>query len=110
MAPLSDIMKRTAHPLRVERLEDRDVPAVFGVPWLDGSNLTLSFAPDGTPTMGGSSTLSQTLSALGDNAAKLQILRAFQTWAEQANVNIGVVADGGQSFDTNGAIQGDTRF
>lgn len=105
-------MKDSQRSLRfaVERLEDRDVPAVFGVPWLDGSNLTLSFAPDGTSTLQGSNVLSQTLSALGSDAARLEILRAFQTWAEHANVNIGVVADGGQAYGANGAIQGDTRF
>src|SRR5262245_4381539 len=103
-------MKKIPLRLAVERLEARDVPATFGVPWLDGSNLTLSFAPDGTATFDGVSNLSQTLSPLGLNAAKLEILRAFQTWASQANVNIGVVADGGQAFGSNGAIQGDTRF
>ncbi len=105
-------MKTARLPLRfaVERLEDRDVPAVFGVPWLDGSNLTLSFAPDGTSTFHGSSELSQLLSGLGSNASKLEILRALQTWAEFANINIGVVADGGQAYGVNGSIQGDTRF
>src|SRR5262249_9217940 len=92
-------------PLRaVERLEERDVPAVFGVPWLDGSNLTLSFAPDGTSVLGDSSVLSQSLAPLGDSTAKLEILRAFQTWVEQANVNIGLIPDGGQAFGANGAI------
>src|SRR5262249_46873170 len=103
-------MKKNPLRLAMERLESRDVPATFGVPWLDGSNLTLSFAPDGTTTFDGPSALSQTLNSLGANAAKLEILRAFQTWASQANVNIGVVADGGQPFGANGAIQGDTRF
>ncbi len=102
--------KHNPVPLAVERLEDRAVPATFGVPWLDGSNLTLSFAPDGTATFDGASNLSQTLTPLGLNAAKLEILRAFQTWASQANVNIGVAADGGQAFGSNGAIQGDQRF
>ena len=104
-------MNSLRRPVRfaIERLEDRDVPAVFGVPWLDGSNITLSFAPDGTSTFHGPSELSQMLSAIGPNA-RLEILRAFQTWAENANVNIGVVADGGQDFAANGSIQGDPRF
>ena len=36
--------------LVVEILEDRAVPATFGVPWNDPGHLTLSFAPDGTAT------------------------------------------------------------
>src|SRR5262249_11024459 len=39
-----------------------------------------------------------------------EILRAFQTWAVQANINIGVVADGGQPFGSAGRPQGDPRF
>ena len=43
-------MRRPKPPaLRLEALEDRAVPAVFGEPWLDGRHLTLSFAPAGTP-------------------------------------------------------------
>ena len=38
--------------LGVERLEERAVPATFGVPWADPSRLTLSFAPDGTSVAG----------------------------------------------------------
>src|SRR5581483_6828948 len=38
------------------------------------------------------------------------ILRAFQTWAVNLNVNVSVKADGGQPLGTRGAIQGDARF
>jgi hypothetical protein len=96
--------------LRVERLEDRCVPATFGVAWPDGMHLTLSFAPDGTPIAGDPSSLDSLLAPLGDSAARLEILRAFQTWAVNGNLNIGVVADGGQDFAVGGAIQGDPRF
>src|SRR5438067_10773554 len=69
-------------PLGLERLEDRDVPAVFGTPWPDGQHLTLSFAPDGTAVDGRASTLTTTLNGqtLGANWQR-EILRAFQTWA-----------------------------
>src|SRR2546423_1265855 len=33
----------------LECLEDRCTPATSGVTWPDGTHLTLSFAPDGTP-------------------------------------------------------------
>src|SRR5262245_34712535 len=92
-----------------ERLEDRCVPATFGQPWLDGQHLTLSFAPDGTLIAGEASTLTATLAALGPTA-RFEILRAFQTWAANANLNLGLVADGGQHFGIGGAIQGDPRF
>src|SRR5438105_3165479 len=96
--------------LQVERLEDRCVPATFGVAWPDGMHLTLSFAPDGTVIAGDPSSLNSLLHPLGNSAAELEVLRAFQTWAVNANLNIGVVADGGQDFNTGGAIQGDPRF
>src|SRR5947199_46860 len=46
-------MKRTPRPLHLESLEDRSLPATFGVPWPDPGHLTLSFVPDGTQYSGG---------------------------------------------------------
>src|SRR5690606_14970847 len=34
----------------------------------------------------------------------------FQTWAMHANINIGLVGDGGQALGSVGAVQGDARF
>src|SRR6478736_3125764 len=83
----------------------------FGVPWPEASNLTLSFAPDGTQIGSQTSKLFQTL-AQGDSPANWQedVLRAFQTWAVEANVNIGLLPDGGQAVGTPGLKQGDPRF
>jgi hypothetical protein len=87
------------------------VPATFGVPWHDASNLTLSFAPDGTQIAGHTSSLFQTMNAQEPTAVWQQaILRAFQTWAVQANINIGVVADSGDPFGVSGLSQHDPRF
>jgi len=94
---------------RLVALEDRTVPATFGNPWLDGMHVTLSFAPDGTNVSGVQSDLSSYLADLGP-AARLNVLRAFQTWAIHANLNVGLVGDGGQAFSSGGAIQGDARF
>src|SRR5262249_30697856 len=89
--------------LTVELLEDRAVPATFGVPWTDPSRLTLSFAPDGTSIAGHTSSLIQTLNAQQPAAVwQQEILQAFQTWAVQANINIGLVNDGGQAFGIAG--------
>ena len=97
--------------LDVESLEDRAVPATFGVPWADPGRLTLSFAPDGTAIAGHTSSLFQTLNAQQSTAAwEKDILLAFQTWAVQANINIGLVSDGGEAFGTAGPSQHDPRF
>jgi hypothetical protein len=42
--------------------------------------------------------------------SRFELLRAFQTWVANANLNVGVVADGGQDFSVGGALQGDPRF
>ncbi len=97
--------------LVVELLEGRAVPATFGVPWADPGRLTLSFAPDGTSIASHTSTLFQTLDAQQPTAAwEKEILQAFQTWAVQANINIGLVNDGGEAFGTAGPSQHDPRF
>jgi hypothetical protein len=97
--------------LNVECLENRAVPATFGVPWADPSRLTLSFAPDGTAIADHSSSLFQTLDSQQSTAAwQREILQAFQTWAVQANINIGLVNDGGEAFGTPGPAQHDPRF
>lgn len=100
-----------SRPLCLELLEDRVTPATFGNPWPDAFHLTLSFAPDGTPVDGMTSTLQQTLNAVAPTATwQREILRAFQTWAVQANINIGVVTDQGLALGTPGRPQGDDRF
>src|SRR5262249_32579442 len=59
----------------------------------------------------GANSLFQTLAQTGATAGwQREILRAFQTWAVNANIDIGVVADGGQALGALGAVQGDSRF
>src|SRR4051794_38494151 len=95
----------------VESLEDRRVPATFGVPWSDPGHLTMSFVPDGTPIAGHVSSLFQALNAQGPTATwQRDVLRAFQTWAVNANVNIGLVGDAGLALGAAGAAQHDARF
>src|SRR5688572_27167120 len=97
--------------LFLEQLETRCTPATSGVTWPDGAHLTLSFVPDGTQVAGNSSSLFSTLNAVAPTSVwEREIVRAFQTWASQANVNVGVVADGGQALGTTGVVQGDNRF
>lgn len=104
-------MKPVRRPFRVEPLEDRTVPAMLGSAWPDAAALALSFAPDGTANGQVGSSLSQTLNQVAPAAVwKREILRAVQTWVAAANVNVGLVGDGGQAFGAPGDIQGDVRF
>src|SRR6516165_1749164 len=108
---LSQRRRNRRRRLDMELLESRAVPATFGVPWADPSRLTLSFAPDGTTIAGHTSSVFRTLNAQQPSAAwQHEILQAFQTWAVQANINIGLVTDGGQAFGTSGPPQHDPRF
>jgi hypothetical protein len=102
-------LKNRSFGLGFEPLEPRTVPTAFGIPWADPGHMTLSFAPDGTPTPLGSSSLTRTLGSAGSDWQR-EVLRGFQTWAALTNINIGVVRDGGQSFGASGAVQGDNRF
>ncbi len=95
----------------LEQLEDRCVPVTWGNPWPDATHLTLSFAPDGTAAGGLQSELSRTLDEAAPTASwQREVLRAFQAWAVHANINIGLVADGGQALAASGRPQGDARF
>lgn len=97
--------------LTVERLEDRYAPATFGNPWPDALHLSLSFAPDGTQVGDRQSNLFSALnSQLPAAVWQTAIVRAFDTWADYANINISVVGDNGLPFGTPGPIQGDSRF
>src|SRR5580704_12533044 len=96
--------------LTIEQLEDRIQPSTTGLPW-PSRNLTLSFVPDGTMVDGYQSSLFQTLgSQVSTQAWETQVLKAAQTWAAVTNLNIGLVADGGQPLGVAGLAQGDPRF
>lgn len=101
---------RTKATLLLEALEDRNLMTIFGVPWPD-PHLTLSFEPDGTTVGGQKSNLFASLNSnMPTSVWQKQILKAFQTWAVQTNVDIGLVADGGLPNGTPGGPQGDSRF
>src|SRR5687767_7576120 len=97
--------------LRFETLESRQVLATIGLPWPAPERLTLSFAPDGTRIGHFESDLYGYLGAHRDALEwQTQLLRAFATWTAEADLDIGVVRDGGQPFTAAGLIQGDPRF
>ncbi|MCA9246848.1 MAG: matrixin family metalloprotease [Planctomycetales bacterium] len=101
---------RKPRRLNIEPLERRQVLATFSVPWPEIGDLTLSFVPDGTQLGEKTSDLFTLDAARGDSNWQLDVLRAFQTWAVESDINIGLVEDGGQPLDTLGFKQGDVRF
>lgn len=95
---------------RVETLEDRLAPATLSNPW-PTNQLTLSFVPDGTLVGGVASELYSKLDAQLDRGVwQNEILRAFQTWAASANLNISLVADNGAALGSAGPLFGASGF
>lgn len=95
----------------LERLESRRVLDGDGVPWLVASDLSLSFAQDGTEIAGYESALFATLDALAPTADWQDVfVRALRTWAELIGTNVKVVGDQGDPFGVSGLTQGDPRF
>ncbi len=104
------MLPRRKH-LLLERLERRDLLAAFAVPWPEIGHLRLSFVPDGTHAGDHKSELFRFLEKVAPDAdAELEVLRAFQTWANETNANIGLTPDQGQPIGTLGFKQGDVRF
>src|SRR5262245_46267087 len=95
--------------LHLTRLEDRTTPAVFGSLWSDARHRSLSVPPDGSSIDGAPSALFQIMPGQ-PWVWQTEILRAVQTWAQFANVNVNVVEDGGQDEGVSGPAQGDSRF
>ena len=99
-------------PLIWEQLEGRLLRAAIGLAWREPTHLTLSFAPDGTAIAGDASVLFQDLDAQFPNPTAWQdvIASAFQSWAAQTNISIGLVADDGAPFGVAGQMQGNPGF
>jgi hypothetical protein len=103
--------RAAATHLDVEHLEARQVLTSFASPWPEPSQISLSFALDGVVVGSHRSDLYATLDRTAPAGVwKEEILRAFQTWAVNTNVDIGVVNDGGQPLGSLGLKQGDARF
>src|SRR6516162_5116731 len=89
--------------LQVEELEARAVPyAVSGNIWPNPQLVTVSFVPDGTilgSTVGGyvySNLFASFNAQFGSPSVwEGQILKAAQSWAQVANLNLAVIPDSG---------------
>lgn len=92
--------------LSVTPLEDRTVPAAFGNTWVD-TNVTYSFAPDGTDVAGTGSNLYAVLGARATEAEwKGAFAAAFSAWAAHTNLNPKLVSDDGRAIGSAGPVQG----
>jgi len=104
----------------LEALESRLVPYVTsGNAWADPQLITLSFVPDGTVLAQGqhggyiTSNLQSTFNRkFNNNTAGWEniILKAAQTWAAQANINIALVSDDGEPSGSGSYQQGNPNF
>jgi len=95
----------------VEALEIRSLLTTYGLPWSDPRSLSISFPGDGTPIGGDANDIRQTLDAVTTRTRwQTATLQAFQTWAEVANINVGLVADRSDAFGTAGLASNDPRF
>lgn len=99
----------TRRRLHCEALEARYALNGDGDFLQNAQSLTLSFAPDGTQVSDEVNALAVTLASKVPNWQAV-IVRAFQTWAQNANINVGVVADGGQPLGIQGQSHFDSRF
>jgi hypothetical protein len=105
------LMKKSTYRPTLERLEDRTLPATWGMAWPNPQRVTVSFVPDGTQVFDSQSSLFQTLNSQASTSVwESTILQALDTWAVNSNINLALVQDSGQPIGTPGAIQGDTRF
>ena len=90
-------VRRHRRSLSVESLEPRNLLYnVSGQPW-DHADISYSLVPDGTPWHPGSSVLfSEQSQSAPPEIWQREVARAFQTWANHADINFHRVEDGGQ--------------
>ncbi len=97
--------------VQIEAMEERHLLATFGIPWPEARNLSVSFPTDETTIGAYSNSLRTVLDQVADRSVWQEtVLRAFQTWAVQANINIGLVPDRGDALGTVGLANNDPRF
>lgn len=103
--------RRASSCAEFQSLEDRRMLAAFGNPWPEPRDLTISFPADGVQLSHYDNDINQ---ALDEIAARQDwqklVLRAYQTWAIHADLNIGLRNDFNTDFGVPGKIVGDPRF
>jgi len=97
--------------LRLENLESRQALSGWGNPWPEPERLTISFAPDGAEISGRENRLFDSLDQAAEREVwQSELLRAFQTWAEHANINFSLVDDNGLPFGIATPAQGSPHW
>lgn len=97
--------------LSLETLESRRVMATFGTPWPEPRSLSVSFPTDMADIGHYDNSLREKLDQVADRQVwQTEVLRAFQSWAVHANINVGLVPDRGDDFGATGLASNDPRF
>ncbi len=95
----------------METLEDRRLLAAFGTPWPDARDLSISFPAEGVDIGDYANNLHETLDQVTDRHEWQElVLRAYQTWAIHADINIGLRNDFDVRFGAPGLMTNDPRF
>ena len=106
-----DIRGRVKGASAIQNLEDRRMLTVFGNAWPDARNLAVSFPTDGVEVGSYANDINQTLDQIATRQQWQELsLRAFQTWAIHADINVGLRNDYDNGFGTPGMTVGDPRF
>ncbi|TWU02258.1 matrixin family metalloprotease [Stieleria varia] len=94
-----------------QTLEDRRMLVSYATPWPDAHGLTISFPNDGVEIASHQNNVNETLDAVASTEQWQElVLRAYQTWAIHADINVGVRNDFDSPFGTPGMTTGDPRF
>ena len=95
----------------IASFEERRLPAAFGTPWINPRDLDISFPTDDTTVGAYGNSMREVFDQVADRVVWQEaVLRAFQSWAVHANINIGLTADRGDPFGTVGLASNDPRF
>tara|TARA_R110002049_G_scaffold285698_1_gene466763 strand:- start:179018 stop:181009 length:1992 start_codon:yes stop_codon:yes gene_type:complete len=95
----------------LETLEDRRMLAAFGNSWPDARDLSISFPSDGVEVGTYENDIESTLDQVAQRQQWQELaLRAYQTWAINADVNVGLRNDYDVKFGTPGLTTNDPRF
>lgn len=95
----------------MQTLEDRRLLTVFGTAWPDERNLSISFPIDGVQVGSYPNEINELLDPIAARQDWQELaLRAYQTWAVHADINIGLRNDYNIDFGAPGMTVGDPRF
>ena len=96
---------------KVESLESRRLLVAFGTPWPDARDLTISFPDDQVDVGAYENDIQSTLDQIATRQEWQELsLRAYQTWAIHADINVGLRNDHNVAFGSPGFMVGDPRF